>query len=159
MQFKVTPHCRFKEFEPCDVWSDVSPSICEDFSDLLAAATGARVFIFARIHEFDDIITSSHCSARRLIQLMDKYGHKRQLTAWEPLHAKFTRRIDKIITILGARIERSRFPGFVINSDTCILENDDDDVSSFSRKVISRSWEDFRVPLETPSHFDFRGAH
>ena len=115
--------------------------------------------VHARIHEFDEIITSPNCSARRMIQLMDKHGHKRQLTAWEPLHAKFPWCTDKVVTILGAKIERTRYPGFVINSDSCILENDDDDVSSFSRKVISRSWEEYRVPLESPAPFDFRGGH
>ena len=160
MQFEMTPHCRFKQFEPCDTWSAVSPSICEDFSDLSAAATGARVFIYARIHEFDDIITSPHCSARRLVQLMDKYGNKRQLTAWEPLHA-FSWRIDKVITLLGARIERSKYHGFVINSDACIVENDDDDVSSFRQKVNSRSWDTTPMlapTLGSPFQYDFRGG-
>ena len=160
MQFKMTPHCRFKQFEPCDTWSAVSPSICEDFSDLSAAATGARVFIYARIHEFDDIVTSPHCSARRLVQLMDKYGNKRQLTAWEPLHA-FSWRIDKVITLLGARIERSKYHGFVINSDACIVENDDDDVSSFRQKVNSRSWDTTPMlapTLGSPFQYDFRGG-
>ena len=159
MQFKVTAHCRFKTFEPCDVWSEVSPMICEDFSDLSTTANGTRVFVHARIHEFDDIITSPNCSARRMIQIMDKHGHKRQLTAWEPLHATFPWCTDKVVTILGAKIERTKYHGFVINSDSCILENDDDDLSSFSRKVISRYWPEYRVPLESPAPFDFRGVH